>query len=569
MPVFVPLHPPRDPNMCQGWLFEALERLNRAATSSAQGQAAILRGEAPDGSGSSLVDLSRFFYKPGLAGGQLAYGGVNARDSLTFSSTAAATKGKIYFDSSKTLAAFDESQGYLGIGTVSPAALLHLYTTSAIMARFQPGTFTVNVTSDGAGTLTATIAGQFAPTGGPRVVPGMYVTSSAFSIPANTQVKHLTTGTILTLTASAAAGTGDVTFQTYVDILQVSDESGRDMTYRTAGAIRFTPGTTNVPLRIDGDTLPIAANVAESARVYLEAGYISGGNAIGSDLQVGGPGHGELSRLYLSSRVFWFARNPASGTGVTIGVVVNPAEFGAGFGFDNNFTIKQSLSGGALCLIASGGSNDVLTILPTGSDSGTSPNKSISYSTPLFKFSNNAKFTLGNAAGGGVTLQGFSTAMSITNVGTGLNHLTLNISVTSWSDSAVSNGIYWGDLTGTSAKRIWHTSAGAGVLDRWGVSSKYHLITNAQAGNADFLAPATIPEVLQIVNSSSTNGADGAVLLKVRTQRSGQTANMQEWITSGGAAKSAINSAGAFAGDTTLVSYEDNLVLYNDETVYY
>lgn len=551
------------------WQYNAFRQIAAAITGNSDGMSAILRGEAPDGSGLPLVDTSKFFYKPGLSGGQVAFGGVNATDSLTLSSTSAQTKNFIYFDSTKTLMAFDENQGYLGIGIVTPAALLHLYTASAIMARFQPSTFTINCTSDGSGGLVPTTTGQFAPSGGPRVVPGMYVTSSAFSIPANTQVKHLINGSALTLTASAAAGTGDVVFQTYVDILQVSDESGRDMTYRTAGAIRFQPGTTGIPLRIDGDTLPIASGIADSGRVFLEAGYISGGSAIGSDFQIGGPGHGELGRLYLSTRVIWIARDPTSGTNVNVGLNVNPAEMGGGFGPGWNLMSRRGGTNNVILFAEAGaGTNVVLGVFPWNDVAGSSPNKTIGTGNYMMKFTEDARLWIGNAAGSGFYFWAPGGQMFCYDQNS-KNLISVASNGTAWSDAVTTGALYIGDSLGTPAgRRATISSISNTILNRFGVSSTYSLICNAANNNSGFLAPATVPEVLQVLNAV-TGGADGAVVLRVRTARAGQTANLQEWITSGGAVKSAINAAGSFAGNTTLVSYDDNLVLIDDDTVYY
>jgi hypothetical protein len=149
MPPFVPVHPPRNPGECDKWLYEAITALNRHASQSTQSFGAIIRGESPDGSGATLVDTGKFFYKPGIAGGQIAFGGTNAGDPLTLSSTAAGTKGKIYLGSASS-SAFDEANNFLGVGTGSPAAPIHANTGASgvvnegdignVMARFTAAT---------------------------------------------------------------------------------------------------------------------------------------------------------------------------------------------------------------------------------------------------------------------------------------------------------------------------------------------------------------------------------------------------------------------------------------------
>lgn len=124
--IFVPVHPPRNPDECPQWLHEAIKRLNRQATTAEQGFGAILRGETPDASGTPLIDSSQFFVKPGLSGGQIAYGGKNASENLTLGSTANASKGFIYFGAA---GAFDEANKRFGIGTLTPAAKLEIHQT--------------------------------------------------------------------------------------------------------------------------------------------------------------------------------------------------------------------------------------------------------------------------------------------------------------------------------------------------------------------------------------------------------------------------------------------------------
>lgn len=125
MPVFTPVEPPKNPDQCEPWLYEAIKRLNRQASGSSQGFASIVRGESPDSSGTPLVNLTDYFYKPGVQGGQLAYGGKLASENLTFSSTAAAAKGLIYLGSGR-ISAYDEANQRLGVGVTTPSARVHI-----------------------------------------------------------------------------------------------------------------------------------------------------------------------------------------------------------------------------------------------------------------------------------------------------------------------------------------------------------------------------------------------------------------------------------------------------------
>lgn len=553
------------------WQYDAFRALAESVSQTAAGMSAIARGEAPDSSGSPLVDLSRYFYLPGRSGGQRAYGGSGSGEALTLSSTISSTKGKIYLGSSQSQAAFDESATALGLGTVSPSALLHLYLSAGTLARLEPGTIDVPscTTTNGSAvvTCTGTPPSNFAPSGGPRIVPGMYITGPG--IPAGTQVKHLSTGSSLTMTANAGAGagTGSCTFQTYTDIGVVSDETGRDAQFKIYGGLRFQTGTDlTAPLRIVGDTDGLYTGGANVAKVYMEVGTISGGAAVGTNLQIGGPGHGDLNHLTIRASEIWI-NEPNSGSSTQFGIGFNPAEFGGGLGPDINFALEQTSNVG-MSLYYAGGSATIFSIL-VGGLTGSAPNKALDQATSyIFKVTGDTRVYIGNAAGGGIYITGGSGNYQMWDKATDIVLFASLAGITLWSDSRVSYQYFLGGTTGTSAKRAVFTTTGNGVLDRIAFSSLYNLITNAQCGNAEFLAPSTAPEVLQVINSSS-NGNDASTVLKVRTQRSGQSAGLTEWIGSTGATLAAIDGSGNYAGNTTFVSYEDELVIYEDETVFY
>jgi len=99
------------------------------------GFARIIQGQTPDGTGNPIPTsppLTDYFYLPGRTGNQVGHGGTTAGGYLAFSSTSNTTKGKIYLGDALTQGAFDETTGYLGIGTISPAVLLHLSQTAAL-----------------------------------------------------------------------------------------------------------------------------------------------------------------------------------------------------------------------------------------------------------------------------------------------------------------------------------------------------------------------------------------------------------------------------------------------------
>lgn len=94
-----------------------------------------------------LVNPSWYALLAGVSGGQTLNGGTASGNNLTLSSTSNAIKGKILFGS---LAAYDEANTRLGIGTTSPAATLHLasgethsaWGTSGIGLRIDAATYT-------------------------------------------------------------------------------------------------------------------------------------------------------------------------------------------------------------------------------------------------------------------------------------------------------------------------------------------------------------------------------------------------------------------------------------------
>ncbi len=103
----------------------------------------------------------------GVAGGQTLSGGTASGETLTLSSTAHATKGKINLGGSST---FDESNDRLGIGTLVPSAKLHSFgTTTQLRLSYDLGNYSSFSCSSG-GELT------LSPTGGTIIIQGAAAT---------------------------------------------------------------------------------------------------------------------------------------------------------------------------------------------------------------------------------------------------------------------------------------------------------------------------------------------------------------------------------------------------------
>jgi hypothetical protein len=69
----------------------------------------------------AVTDLAAYLKLAGRVGGQIAYGGTAASESLVFHSTSHATKGVISFGSALTV---DEATGFFGLG-VTPTSFFH------------------------------------------------------------------------------------------------------------------------------------------------------------------------------------------------------------------------------------------------------------------------------------------------------------------------------------------------------------------------------------------------------------------------------------------------------------
>src|SRR5688572_2077114 len=125
---FGPIVPPNDPRKCQPWLNKELRKISQILRQNSAGMSAIVRGEAPDGSGGPLVppvDLSQYFYLPGRDGGQEGHGDTAAGGNLILSSTADDSKGKIYLGDALDQVIFDEAQDLLGVN-IDPEATVHV-----------------------------------------------------------------------------------------------------------------------------------------------------------------------------------------------------------------------------------------------------------------------------------------------------------------------------------------------------------------------------------------------------------------------------------------------------------
>jgi hypothetical protein len=287
----------------------------------------------------------------------------------------------------------------------------------------------------------------------------------------------------------------------------------------------------------------------------LEVGVLSAGNAIGANLQFGGPNRGELALFTLATNRAWIRRQSAAGaTMIGLGYTANPHDF------TTAWTGLMSVEP-----VTISAADFTVTAAPTG----TAPNKAIAAGHYL-----NVQSATGRIYFGGPTLGAYFNPQQVDAVQciqatNDLNLISVG-HVAAWSDTlaiASSFRLLVGDLNATH-RALFIASNGNGTMTRFGVSSLYHLITNAQAGGVGFVAPPTAPPVL-LVNADSTNGADANPIVRIQTLRSGQSGDQLQILDSTPKVVASISASGVLTGSTAQVFFEDEIVSYEDDSVFY
>jgi hypothetical protein len=485
--LFVPINPPNDPAECQPWLFESLKRLNLAASRSSQGFSAIIRNEAPDGSGNVLIDTTPFFVKPGLITGQIAFGGLNANENLTLSSTKNSNKGFIYLGEAQT-SGFDEDNQFLGIGTPTPDGLLHLHLVL-------PGTPAI---------------GSFG---------NEFMEMTTIISAAETEMLKVTTWQ--------------------------NNGGAYDLAVITAGSaasrsIYFTSATIAVGLRLAFGTYG-GGDTMNSAHLQF-GGLNSGGTAVNVNGSICGINDTTGNSFRSLFNYFTFETGAGVFTNLArVGVNTDPFDFSssaAGSQPDSLHVARRTgATAGVPTVLIEGTTSTQAALAIRAASTGTTPTKIINANT-LGGFRHDGDLILTNAgtlrgllngASGGTT-EGFKfvvTADSLNILSGGRQ--------TGWSDTLVSNSfLIAGDVASTH-RALFVTSSGFAIFTRLGFSSAYTLFSNGGAGGASssFPAPEATPSVVRIVNTSAS-GADGAIVLKVESQRAGQSGRLISLVGSGG-----------------------------------
>lgn len=579
MPSFIPVNPPRDPKDCAPWLFEALRRLNKAAATSTTGLSAVLRGEAPDGSGGPLLDTSQFFYLPGRVGGQTGHGGVGAAEDLTLVSTRHDSKGHIYFGTARTTA-FDETNQRLGLNIAAPLARLHQYHSAAeLMQRWEmPGAGPIVCTTNG--TTTVTSAALFA-----NVSIGMLV-SGGGATPGTTVTARASDSSI-TVSIAIPTGTPTLTFNNRLDLTAVEGGfTGSSALQIIIGGGGVAPSiASGLRLAISGDGRP--ANSA--VRQFIQAGP--------TNLNFSFTGHfaatGNSTHFLFSYFSFntWGGINTALTNAARVGINTDPFDYSssaAGSQPDSLIVARRTgATAGVPSLLVEAASSTQMAIAVRAASAGTAPSRTISGSN-LAGFRHDGDMILANSG----TLRGLMSGLQSGGSGT----TTFNIRETAnslqvlaggkvgaWSDSlseAQSTYFMLGDSSGGHLATAFCTP-GFGIATRIGFSTSYLLISNGQigGGSSSFLGPEATPVLLRLQNTT-TLGTDATRLLMIQTQRSGQTGDLVILVGSAGVSSPLSgfdykgrlyqNDLGAGYGVTdknVSVDGDGNVLTYNGELV--
>ena len=285
-----------------------------------------------------------------------------------------------------------------------------------------------------------------------------------------------------------------------------------------------------------GDVVALGSGVAEASKVYLETGYVLAGVAKGTNLQLGGPGHGDLNLLTLRSRWTYFNTIPTDPRKSLVSINENPMEFGTtGLATDGMtgtslyVTPWDGTAAAAIFADKAGGTGITDLVQIRGAPSGAAPTFVLGALRLSFGSDGNIRLYDSGAVGRvsiGLDTSGVD-ATKIRFVDTGAGQVMLILGhYTSWSDSVSTSRLNLGD----TARGIVTGRTGV-ALDRFGISSKYTLISNDTPTGSDALAPSANPEVLQIINTTNANGDNASVLLKILGQRTGQTADLMQVVS--------------------------------------
>lgn len=450
-PLIIPKDTPRP-------IYEAFHRLFQQSQMNSTGLAAVSRGEAPDGSGNSIVDLSSYFYLPGRTGGQVAFGSTQAAGKLTLSSTKNVTKGFIYLGSDELTATYDETNGFFGVGTIHPAARIHGVAVTG-------GGSTLLPSSDINTNFTRYTGSGGTPQAGTRYDAINTIDDDTSYLAQN--VSNGVNPQICGLNGTATVG-----------------YSGWRVTYR----LRTFAGS------------PLSGGAVIRFRIVLNNGKYYDSASV------------NISTL-TSSWTTATVDIDTTGAGTTGGTANSMELYMPGV---TNYCLitylaftpitTASVAAEAGTFQAAGSFNETVMSVRGGT-----------YANVILKVLDNGKFFLEDQAGNGAYMLGTTDCMTIYAKSTSLKLLSSGLA-SAWSDSASSHFLYLGDLIGGTARRAVVSSTGSAALDRLGLSSTYTLISDAVPSNADFLTSTGSP----MVRMYNTTTSDAVLELRGKSGLTGK-----------------------------------------------
>lgn len=523
------------------WLYEALYLLTIGQDAAAQGLQAIIRGEAPDGSGEPLVPVGDFFLLAGRVGGQIGHGATEPSGTLTLSSTASASKGNIFFGVAQTTM-FDETNQRLGINlALPPLARVHMRST-ALSQNWQrwEGVAGSPITVVCNGTTTVTSAALFAGVSINDIVNGVGVTNGT-TVTARASDSSITVSNAIPGTTTSLTFTPQITFV--------------DHGFTGSGALSIAIGgggvqpsvASGLRLTTSGDGRPDNS----TTRMFVQAGPTNHNFCFGGHNAANG------NSFWYQSLYHAFTTWAGIGTALTsttrVGINIDPFDFSGSVAANQPGSLliaRRTAETATVATVAIEGTIAATTMalaIKGPSTAGPPPNRSAAQ-TYIGGFRHNGAVLLTDASTQRAYLMGSNLG---TTPGFDFRRTADDSAIlimgrqTAWGDSIAGTFAHMGDLISTHTA-IFFASPGFGIHTRFGISSAYTLISNGQAGGGSgaFPAPEASPSVLRLLNTS-TAGADASIVLKVETLRAGQTGRLI----------SLVGSAGEVAGMTAAGNY--------------
>lgn len=495
----------------------SLARIDYFLRDLSRGVQRIQSGQIPDGSGTSIGSLGddgTFFKLLGRSTDQLGYGSTHASGNLTLASTINPAKGFVYLgvDGTKQVA-FDETNGFLGIGTGTPDALLHVHAAD-------PGAPAIGSLGTELGELTTIISA------------------------AETEMLRFATFQNNAGAYDLAMVVGGSAASRRLHFTSFTQPTGIGMSFGTFG----------------GDTTICG---------HLQCGSLtSGGAATNANLGICGINDTNGNSFRSLFTYHTFETGVGAYTNVTrVGINADPFDFSGSIANNQPDSLHVVRNGGGTgpTLLVEGATSTVEALSVRAASSGTKPNRTINntatgtfmairHNGDIMLTDAGTQRSLVNASITGVTSSGVSMFRIL---GISENDVYFAVgNISAWSDglsATASKFAQFGTLDTVSLvdhRAFLFASSQFGIFTRFGISSAYTLISNDQAAGAGFSAPDSPPTVLHLVNSVG-NGNNGSVLAKFESKRSGQTADLFQIINTAGTPVS-VNAAGKL---TALTAY--------------